>query len=44
MDNLLEISDEAISINETGMMIVRNIAMAFDPDLAVNTNQYSKTI
>ena len=43
-DNLLEISEEAISINETGMMIVRNIAMAFDPDLAVNTNQYSKTI
>ena len=43
-DNLMEINGEQIKINTDGSFIVRNIAMAFDPQLAVSENQYSKTI
>ncbi|MCF6342291.1 MAG: oxygen-independent coproporphyrinogen III oxidase [Bacteroidales bacterium] len=43
-DGLLEISGDRLSINADGSLVVRNIAMAFDPQLAVAENQYSKTI
>lgn len=43
-DNLMEIDGEQIKINTDGSFVVRNIAMAFDPQLTVTENQYSKTI
>lgn len=43
-DHLLEIHGNQIKVNEEGALIVRNIAMAFDPQLSVTKNQYSKTI
>jgi oxygen-independent coproporphyrinogen-3 oxidase len=43
-DNLLEINENQIKINEDGSLVVRNIAMIFDPKLSVSQNQYSKTI
>ncbi|MAE07540.1 MAG: oxygen-independent coproporphyrinogen III oxidase [Bacteroidetes bacterium] len=43
-DDLMEINGEQIKINTDGSFIVRNIAMAFDPQLTVMENQYSKTI
>ncbi len=43
-DNLLTFSDNEIMVSENGMMVVRNIAMAFDPNLEESSNLYSKTI
>ncbi len=43
-DNLLNINDEQIKVHDDGSLIVRNIAMAFDPQLTITKNQYSKTI
>ena len=43
-DNLVEVTNHEVQVSENGMMVVRNIAMAFDPNLAENTNMYSKTI
>lgn len=43
-DDLIEIDGEQIKINTDGSFVVRNIAMAFDPQLTVTENQYSKTI
>ncbi len=43
-DSLMEINGEQISINNDGSLVVRNIAMCFDPQLTVTENQYSKTI
>ncbi len=43
-DNLLEINDEQIKVHNDGSLIVRNIAMAFDPQLTITKNRYSKTI
>ncbi len=43
-DNLLEIDGEQIKVHDDGSLIVRNIAMAFDPQLTITKNQYSKTI
>ncbi len=43
-DNLMEINGDQIKINTDGSFVVRNIAMAFDPQLTVSENQYSKTI
>ncbi|TSA38174.1 MAG: oxygen-independent coproporphyrinogen III oxidase [Porphyromonadaceae bacterium] len=43
-DNLLGIKEEKIKINADGSLVIRNIAMTFDPQLSVNQNQYSKTI
>jgi len=43
-DELLEINGNKIRINPDGSMVVRNIAMIFDPQLSVTQNQYSKTI
>lgn len=43
-DNLLEINNNSLVISKEGMMIVRNIAMAFDPQLNTEGDRYSKTI
>lgn len=44
IDGLLEINNEQIKINANGSLVVRNIAMTFDPQLSLTKNQYSKTI
>ncbi len=43
-DNLISISNEGIKISDSGRMIARNIAMAFDPDLKQGDTIYSKTV
>ncbi|MBU0487281.1 MAG: oxygen-independent coproporphyrinogen III oxidase [Bacteroidetes bacterium] len=43
-DGLISVFDDHIEINQTGMMIARNIAMVFDPQLSIQENKYSKTI
>ena len=43
-DNLLGIDKERITVSQEGMLVVRNIAMAFDPLLEVKQGMYSKTI
>ena len=43
-DNLISISAEGIKISDSGRMIARNIAMAFDPDLKQGETIYSKTV
>ncbi len=43
-DQLMEVDGEQIQINDDGALVVRNIAMCFDPQLSVSENQYSKTI
>ena len=43
-DNLLEIDGNRIKIRSDGSLVIRNIAMTFDPQLTVTENQYSKTI
>jgi oxygen-independent coproporphyrinogen-3 oxidase len=43
-DNLLNIDKELITVSQKGMLVVRNIAMAFDPLLEVKQGMYSKTI
>lgn len=43
-DNLLEINNHQLRVNEDGALVVRNIAMVFDPQLTITDNQYSKTI
>ncbi|MCF6366350.1 MAG: oxygen-independent coproporphyrinogen III oxidase [Bacteroidales bacterium] len=43
-DGLMSYSNNKLIVTETGMMVVRNIAMSFDPNLTKNLNMYSKTI
>lgn len=43
-DNLLSITTDGIHVSKNGMLIVRNIAMAFDPQLNTEGDKYSKTI
>jgi oxygen-independent coproporphyrinogen-3 oxidase len=44
-DDLLAIGNHnIIRISQLGMLVVRNIAMAFDPQLKVKDDMYSKTI
>lgn len=43
-DELLVIDGNKISVNEKGKMVVRNIAMAFDPALKTGEGVYSKTV
>lgn len=43
-DGLLTITSDGINITKMGMLIVRNIAMAFDPQLNTEGDKYSKTI
>jgi hypothetical protein len=43
-DHLAILTDESLTVTETGMLVVRNAAVAFDPAFVPGVNQYSKTI
>jgi oxygen-independent coproporphyrinogen-3 oxidase len=43
-DSLVNISGNQITISEAGRLIVRNIAMVFDPALQTGAGVYSKTV
>jgi oxygen-independent coproporphyrinogen-3 oxidase len=43
-DGLVSLEGEKIHVSAEGMLIARNIAMAFDPQLDVKQGMYSKTI
>ena len=43
-DGLVTLDNKSIRVSQQGMLIVRNIAMAFDPQLEVKQGMYSKTI
>ncbi len=43
-DGLIDIQENKISVNQKGNLVVRNIAMAFDPILETRKMQYSKTV
>jgi oxygen-independent coproporphyrinogen-3 oxidase len=43
-DGLVSIEGESLHVSAEGMLIARNIAMAFDPQLEVKQGMYSKTI
>ncbi|HLP05128.1 MAG TPA: oxygen-independent coproporphyrinogen III oxidase, partial [Paludibacter sp.] len=43
-DGLAEIRDGNVFVNATGMFVVRNIAMLFDPNLKNSTSRFSKTV
>jgi oxygen-independent coproporphyrinogen-3 oxidase len=43
-DGLMEIEGHEIIVNETGRLVIRNIAMKFDPLLTKVMGSYSKTI
>ena len=43
-DNLVEITETTVKVNSLGMMVVRNIAMTFDPNLDTEKNHFSKTV
>ncbi|OFX35775.1 MAG: oxygen-independent coproporphyrinogen III oxidase [Bacteroidetes bacterium GWA2_32_17] len=43
-DNLLEITNNKLIVSKSGMLVVRNIAMALDPQLNTEGDKYSKTI
>jgi oxygen-independent coproporphyrinogen-3 oxidase len=43
-DELLTLTEEGIHVNRKGMLVIRNIAMVFDPQLEVKPGMYSKTI
>jgi oxygen-independent coproporphyrinogen-3 oxidase len=43
-DGLVELTDTSLSVTATGMLVVRNVAVAFDPAFVPGLNQYSRTI
>jgi oxygen-independent coproporphyrinogen III oxidase len=43
-DGLMSITGNVIQVNTDGMLVVRNIAMAFDPMLESTENKFSKTV
>jgi len=43
-DKLIEFNDDKLSVTPQGMMIVRNVAVAFDPAYVFKEGQYSTTI
>ncbi len=43
-DELLDFSGYILRVTPRGMLVVRNIAMAFDPELKIGKNQFSKTV
>ena len=43
-DGLMNIEGDKIKVNETGRLVIRNIAMKFDPLLTKGVGIYSKTI
>jgi oxygen-independent coproporphyrinogen-3 oxidase len=44
VDDLIEYKKGVLKLKEQGFLVVRNIAMAFDPLLRVKEAQYSKTV
>ena len=43
-DDLMSFNDDIIIVNQTGRLVIRNIAMKFDPMLNAGVGTYSKTI
>lgn len=43
-DGLVEVSETSLQVKETGMLVVRNIAAAFDPKYSPTQNKFSTTI
>ncbi|MBN2485688.1 MAG: oxygen-independent coproporphyrinogen III oxidase [Bacteroidales bacterium] len=43
-DNLLSFDGNTLNVSPGGMLIVRNIAMVFDPTVTISTNRHSQTI
>jgi len=43
-DRLMIINENIIRVNTDGMLVIRNIAMAFDPMLTTSENKFSKTV
>ena len=43
-DGLVTIDKNVMHVSSDGMMVVRNIAMVFDPLLSISENQFSKTV
>lgn len=43
-DGIVTLGTDRIAVNEAGMMVVRNIAAAFDPQYKPEQNKYSKTL
>lgn len=43
-DGLVEIKNDVIKVSADGMLVVRNIAMIFDPLLEIQSSQFSKTV
>ena len=43
-DDLVVIKNNTVKVNPQGRLVIRNIAMAFDPFLKTDNSQYSKTI
>ena len=43
-DELVEISENEIQVSDRGRLVVRNIAMAFDPTLDTSGQKFSKTV
>ena len=43
-DGLMSIQGHEIKVNEIGRLVIRNIAMRFDPLLTKKVGVYSKTI
>lgn len=43
-DKLVEINGNTLRVTPEGMLIVRNVAVAFDPGFVPVTNKYSTTI
>ena len=43
-DDLMSFNDDIITVNQTGRLVIRNIAMKFDPMLNAGVGTYSKTI
>ena len=43
-DGLIEILPSGVRVNQTGMLVIRNIAMLFDTLTGKSTRKFSKTI
>lgn len=43
-DGLVELKNDIIKVSADGMLVVRNIAMTFDPMLEIQDSQFSKTV
>ncbi len=43
-DGLVEFNEEVLRVSSDGMLVVRNVAMVFDPMLSIQDSQFSKTV